>query len=96
MPDFLKQNRIKFDLNPFKQRTDVNEWKQEYSIKDPAYLMGKRLQQTLFNDELGRMFKWLGSDSRYVAQTARPGFVQLSDHKAYGDLAGKFIRIAIS
>ena len=92
MPDFLKQNRIKFDLNPFKQRTDVNEWKQEYSIKDPAYLMGKRLQQTLFNDELGRMFKWLGSDSRYVAQTARPGFVQLSDHKAYGDLAGKFIR----
>lgn len=89
--DFLKQSRMKMDLAPFKQRTDVNDWKVDNAIRDPAYLVAKRLQQTMFNDEVLRTFDWLkGTDM--VSQTPKAGFVQLSDHKSYGELAGKFVR----
>lgn len=89
--DFLKQSRIKMDLAPFKQRTDINDWKVDNAIRDPAYLVAKRLQQTMFNDEVLRTFNWLkGTDM--VSQTPKAGFVQLSDHKSYGELAGKFVR----
>ncbi len=89
--DFLKQSRIEMDLAPFKQRTDINDWKVDNAIRDPAYLVAKRLQQTMFNDEVLRTFNWLkGTDM--VSQTPKAGFVQLSDHKSYGELAGKFVR----
>jgi len=89
--DFLKQTRKKFDLSSFIKRGDVDDWKQANSIKDPSYLMAKRLQQTLFNDEIHKMFSWLGG-TNLTSDVAKPGFEQLSDHKSYGELAGKWIR----
>jgi len=89
--DFLKQTRKRFDLSSFIKRKDIDDWKQANSIKDPSYLMAKRLQQTLFNDEVHKMFDWLGK-TELVSDVAKPGFEQLSDHKAYGELAGKWVR----
>lgn len=89
--DFVRKSKQKLDLDPFKQRKDITDWSKENAIRDPAYLMSKRLQQTMFNDEVSRMFNYL-KDSPYVSNEAKAGFTQLSDHKAYGDLAGKYIR----
>jgi len=89
--DFIKDKSIRFDLNPFKQRGKVTDWKIENSIKDPAYLMSKRLQQTMFNSEVGKYTSW-AKNSGLISDTAKPGFVQLSDSKAYGEVAGKWIR----
>lgn len=90
--DFMTQRNAKFDLNPFKKREGVTDWKQENAIRDPAYLTAKRLQQTLFNDEVKRYTGWLQTQKKLVSDTAKDGYVQLSDHKAYGGLAGKWIR----
>ncbi len=90
--DFMKQANAKFDLNPFKQREGLNDWKVENAIKDPAYLVGKRLQQTVFNDSVKKMFGWLKDKPQFVSDAPRGGYTQLSDHKAFGDLAGKFVR----
>ncbi len=89
--DFMKSSRAKFDLNPFKKRGELDDWKIDNAIKDPVYLMQKRLQQTVFNDSTKKMFSWL-SGTEYTSQTERAGFTKLSDHKAYGDLAGKWVR----
>lgn len=90
--DFVKTANAKFDLNPFKKRGDLSEWKIDNSIKDPVYLMQKRLQQTLFNDSTKRMFDWLGGNKDYTSTTERGGFTKISDHPAYGNLAGKWVR----
>lgn len=89
--DFIKQSKLNLDLNPFKQRTNVNDWKQANAIRDPAYLVAKRIQQTLFNDELLKMFNDMRK-TPYVSDIPKPGFVQLSDHKGYGELAGRYVR----
>jgi len=89
--DFVRDKSIRFDLNPFKQRGEVTDWKVENSIKDPAYLMSKRLQQTLFNTEIKKYTSWARGVG-LISDVQKPGFVQLSDSKAYGDVAGKWIR----
>ncbi len=88
--DFVSNKGLRFDLNPFEQRKEITDWKIEESIKDPAYLMGKRMQQTLFNSEVRKYTNWL-RDSKNVSNVERPGFIQLSDSQAYGDLKGKWI-----
>lgn len=89
--DFIKNKDVRFDLNPFKTRGEVTDWKIENAITDPAYLMAKRVQQTMFNGEIKKYTQW-ASKSGLTSDVAKPGFVQLSDSKAYGDLAGKYIR----
>ncbi len=90
--DFVRHSTAKMDLNPFKKRGDLTEWKIDNAIKDPVYLMQKRLQQTVFNDSTKKMFDWLSNSPEYTSQTARGGYTQISDHPAYGNLAGKFVR----
>lgn len=89
--DFMEQRNQKLDLNPFKERGDVTDWKQENAVKDPAYLVAKRLQQTMFNDNFRNMANWLKS-TELVSESPKPGYVQVSDHKAYGDMAGQYVR----
>lgn len=92
MADFLKQSKAKLDLKQFTRREDVTEWMKDNAVTDPVYLMSKRLQQAQFNNEVSKMFSYLKTRPDLASDVARPGFVQLSDHRAYGDLAGKFIR----
>lgn len=89
--DFIKNKDIRFDLNPFKTRGEVTDWKVENSIKDPAYLTAKRMQQTMFNSSVKQYTEW-AKNSGMISDVARPGYVQLSDSRAYGDAAGKWIR----
>lgn len=89
--DFIKDKSIKFDLQPFKTRGEVTDWKVENAIKDPAYLMGKRLQQTMFNQEVSKYMQF-AKKSGLVSDVPLNGYTQLSDSKTYGDLAGKYIR----
>lgn len=89
--DFIKNKDMRFDLNPFKTRKEVTDWKVENAITDPAYLMGKRIQQTMFNGEVKKYTEW-ARKSGLTSNVERPGFVQLSDSKAYGEMAGKWIR----
>jgi len=89
--DFIKNKSLKFDLNPFKKRTEMTDWKKENAITDPAYLIGKRLQQTLFNSEVKKYTDW-AMKSGLISDTQKAGYVQLSDSKAYGEAAGKWIR----
>ena len=91
LADFMEQRNQKLDLDPFKQRTEVTDWKQENAIRDPAYLVAKRLQQTLFNDNFKSMANWLNTTDM-VSDTMKPGYVKVADHKAYGEMSGKFIR----
>ena len=69
----------------------MTDWKKENAITDPAYLIGKRLQQTLFNSEVKKYTDW-AMKSGLISDTQKAGYVQLSDSKAYGEAAGKWIR----
>jgi len=85
--------KAKLDLNPFKKRDVLDEWKIDHSIRDPVYLIGKRLEQTMFNDSTKKLFDSLITTHReVVSDVARPGFVQISENKVYGALSGKFVR----
>lgn len=90
--DFMKTATAKLDLNPFKHREDLNQWKIDHAILDPGYLLGKRLQQTVFNDSTKGMFDWLSSQAQYVSDVAKGGYSQIAEHPAYGTLSGKFVR----
>lgn len=91
MAEFMKNKDMRFDLNPFKKREELTNWKIDNAITDPAYLMSKRIQQTLFNNEVKNYTTW-AQTAGLTSDTAKPGFVQLSDSKAYGPMAGKWIR----
>lgn len=86
--DFYKAGGGKLDLGQFKQRKEDVDLT---SIKDPAYLMGKRLQQALYNDALSEMTGWM-SKTDLVSDVKKPGYTKLSEHRMYGDLSGKYIK----
>jgi hypothetical protein len=90
--DFLRISKGKYDLNAFYKRTlgvDVPE--DLTQIKDPGYLIGKRLQQTMFNDSLKKMTTWMNSTDM-VSTKPKDGYVKIAEHKMYGDLSGKWVR----
>lgn len=84
--------RGKLDLGSYKQRTEVNDWKVENSIKDPGYLMSKRIQSTFQNKAITDYSNWIVKQANMVSDTPRAGYTQLSDSKMWGDLAGKNVR----
>lgn len=88
----LKRANGKLELDPFRKRGEIEDWKKEDAVRDPAYLVAKRLQQTLFNDTVVKMSNELVKNKNYVSDVEKSGFVKVSDHKAYGELAGKYIR----
>lgn len=88
---FIAQASRKLQLDGFMKREGLTDWKKENAIRDPAFLVAKRLQETISNDTVKQYINYLGG-SEYVTDVARAGFEKLSDAKYYGDLAGKWVR----
>lgn len=91
---FIKRSGLKLQDDLYKARGDVTEWKKANALRDPAYLVAKRLQQTMFNDAVLKMSNSLKGTSD-VSSVPAEGFVKLSDSKLYGDLAGQYIRKSV-
>jgi len=92
LSDAFVKGRGKLDLGQFKQRTDVNGWKQENAIKDPFYLASKRIQSTFSNKAITDYGNWVSKQANMVSDVAKNGYTQLSDSPMWGDLAGKNVR----
>lgn len=88
---FIKKTGIKIDDAPYLKKGELTKFKKEHLIKDPGYLLGKRLRQTMFNDSVVKMSNAL-KNTPHVSDEAREGFVKLSDNKLYGALSGKYIK----
>lgn len=82
----------KLDLGAYKQRTDVDDWKQENAIKDPFYLASKRIQSTYQNKAITDYSSWISKQQGLVSDVEKAGYTQLSDSKMWGDLSGKYVR----
>lgn len=80
------------DLSGFFKRKEVDEWKLDNAIRDPFYLMGKRLQQTMANRSIGEYGRWISQQPEMVSNASREGFSQVADHPSWGALAGKYVR----
>lgn len=89
--DFLT-GKGKISTGQFKARKEVSDFMVEDAIRDPFYLMAKRLQQTNANKAIGDYGKYIIQDSDKVSDVARPGFTQISDSPSWGELKGKFVR----
>lgn len=89
----LKDAYRKIDLAIYKGREDdVTDWFRENALKDPAYALAKRWAQTESNDAILNYTKQVVARTPYlVSDVAKPGFIQLSDSKAYGSLSGKYV-----
>jgi hypothetical protein len=90
MSDLATQKRFGLETNLYKQRKDLTKEMADEALLDPSYLTAKRLQQTMFNAEIRKYTDWIMSSGRY-SDVEQPGFTKLSDSKAYGDLAGKWV-----
>lgn len=78
----------------FKKRGEVDEWKQEHIVRDPAYLTAKRLSQILrlksmneYSDVVNRNMKHLVTDNENIARNKH--FVKMPP--GYGSLSGKWV-----
>jgi hypothetical protein len=78
----------------FKKRGDVNEWKEEHIVRDPAYLTAKRLSQILrlkaMDEYSGRIVKTMPhliTDNAKIA--ANKHFIKMPS--GYGELSGKWV-----
>lgn len=93
MPEEVKSmlQSKKIDLKPYMKRGEVTDWKIENSLNDPAYALGKRLAQVEINQSVKKYTDFLASNPTYISDVARAGFTKLSDSKAYGQLAGKYV-----
>jgi len=87
---FIKQGR-KLDNSLYKQRGETTEWKVENNLNDPVYALGKRLAQVETNTAIKKYTDFLADNPRFVSDTEKAGFTKLSDSKAYGNLAGKYV-----
>lgn len=90
--DFMSGGRNKIDQGQFKQRKDVDEWKVENAIRDPAYLMAKRLQQAYQNDAIQNYGKFILTKPGLTSDVLQKGYTQLSDSPSWGALRGKIVR----
>ena len=75
----------------YKQRKDIDAWKQDNSLNDPVYALGKRLSQVETNSAIKKYTDFLASNPRFISDIERPGFTKLSDSPAYGNLSGKYV-----
>lgn len=83
---------VKQDLAMFKQREELTDWKSEHIITDPIYLTAKRWAQTEINNAVQDYLEYIATEKKsMVSDTAKPGFTQISDSKAYGPLKNKFV-----
>ena len=87
----LKQSGKKIDVNPYKERGDVDSWKKEHALNDPIYSLGKRLAQVESNRVIKTYADYISNNPKFVSDVEKKGYTQLSDSPAYGNLAGKYI-----
>lgn len=87
---FVTQGK-KLNNDLYKQRKNVDAWKQDNSLNDPVYALGKRLSQVETNSAIKKYTDFLASNKRFVSDVERPGFVKLSDSPVYGALSGKYV-----
>lgn len=89
---FFEKNRFKMDIGGFMKRGELTDEMKSALSQDPIYLVGTRLREAISNAALHEFATSIKNNAELVSNTARNGFTQLSDHKAFGDLAGKFVR----
>lgn len=65
------------DLGAYKKRDDITAWKQENAIRDPVYLVNKRLVEAGKNMAVQRYFNQVANNPEFVSNTKRPGFVEI-------------------
>lgn len=92
LSEAFQKGRGKLDLGSYKERSEVNDWKQENAIKDPFYLVAKRIQSTFSNKAITDFGSWVANKPGAVSNELRPGYTQLSDSPMWGDLSGKIVR----
>lgn len=88
---FITQSSKKINNNIYKAKGDVNAWKQEHSLNDPVYGLGKRLAQVETNTAVKKYTDFLANNQRFVSDVEKPGFTKLSDSPSYGALSGKYV-----
>jgi len=91
MSDIVQHSNLKPYEGLYKAKTEVTDWKKEHVIRDPIAAIAKRMNQTIFNDELSRMMNAMAK-TQDISAVERPGYVKLSDSPFYGDASGKWIR----
>jgi len=91
MSDIVQHSNLKPYEGLYKAKTEVTDWKKEHVIRDPIAAISKRMNQTIFNDELSRMMNAMAK-TQDISAVERPGYVKLSDSPFYGDASGKWIR----
>ena len=88
---FVNSSTKKVQTDLYKSRTDINDWKTDASLNDPVYALGKRLAQVETNTAIKNYTDFLAKNPNLVSEVEKPGFVKLSDSKAYGSLSGKYV-----
>ncbi|OHB99068.1 MAG: hypothetical protein A2Z57_04020 [Planctomycetes bacterium RIFCSPHIGHO2_12_39_6] len=85
---FTKNNKMNLDI--FKARKELDDFKKEHILKDPVYSTLKRMMQTEVNAALSEYMDFIAADKKLISDTAKPGFTQLNG-KGYGALDGKYV-----
>jgi hypothetical protein len=80
----------KLNLNIYKQRKEIDQWKIDNTVTDPIYLTVNRMIQTQRNAAVKSYSSFISKQSKLVSEEERPGFTKL-EGKAYGDLSGKYV-----
>ena len=80
----------KLDINIYKQRKEIDQWKIDNTVKDPIYLTVNRMIQTQRNAAVKSYSSFISKQNKLVSDVAKPGFTKLSG-PVYGDLGGKYV-----
>jgi hypothetical protein len=65
------------ELDAYKKRGEITPWKQENAIRDPVYLVNKRLVEVGKNMAVQRYFNQVSQNPEFVSDVKRPGFVKV-------------------
>lgn len=65
------------ELDAYKERGEITPWKQENAIRDPVYLVNKRLVEVGKNMAVQRYFNQVSQNPEFVSDVRRPGFVKV-------------------
>ncbi len=96
------------DTGMFKSRKELDAWKKENAIKDPSWLMSKRLHETYMNDAVKKYYSYISENKNWVSATEKKGFTKLDTagtvskqqavdtliKERYGNLTGKELKAA--
>lgn len=92
----VKGAGAKLNLDIYKARGELDEWKIEHAINDPVYVTAKRLAQTMVNDAVRKYTNLIDDAGIYTSDIEKEGFKKLSNSPIYGRLSGKYIANTIA